>query len=270
MSGNKYTLLAPRGMPPNVHARAASAFDLRMPGQLSMRDWLPDAIQAADALLCVPGIRIDSTLIAAMPARLRVIGTFSVGYEHIDVAAAHAKDIAVVHTPGVLNEATAEFAMALLLAAARRVGEAERIVRGGRWRGWTPGDFMGLQVTGGRLGIFGMGRIGQVVARMAQGGFSMEVHYLNRTRLAPELEAGAIFHSDEPSFLAASQFLCLMAPSGAATQGWLNAARLAALPRRAVVVNAARGALVDDAALAAALASGHVAAAGLDVFPNEP
>ncbi len=270
MDGNRATLLATRSMPPRVQARAETAFDLRMPGQLTPRDWLPSAVPQADALLCTPGTRIDRALIEAMPKRLRVIGTFSVGYDHIDVAAARARHIAVVNTPGVLSQATAEFTMALILAAARRMGEAERLLRGGRWGGWTPADFLGLQVSGKRLGIFGMGRIGQCLARIARAGFGMEVHYLNRTRLAPADEQGAVFHADEASFLAASQVLCLMAPGGPATQGWLNAARLAALPPRCIVVNTARGTLVNDAALAAALTSGHVAAAGLDVFPHEP
>jgi lactate dehydrogenase-like 2-hydroxyacid dehydrogenase len=270
MDGYKARLIVTRAMPPNVQARAEAAFDLHMPGEQPTRLWLHQAVQEVDAMLCTPGIRVDAALIAQMPPRLRVIGTFSVGHEHIDVAAARAKNIVVVNTPGVLSQATAEFAMTLLLAAARRLGEAERVVRAGLWRGWTPADFLGVQVSGKRLGVFGMGRIGQCLARIAQGGFGMEVHYYNRTRLPAELEGAAIFHEDEASFLAASQFLCLMAPGGAATQGWLNAARLAALPERAVVVNAARGTLVDDEALAAALTSGHVAAAGLDVFPHEP
>lgn len=270
MSRYKPELLLTRALPPNVQKRAQIAFNLRMPGQPASRDCLVSVIDHADALLCSPSTRVDSALIAAMPARLRVIGTFSVGHEHIDVAAARAKGIAVVNTPGVLSQATAEYGITLLLAAARRLGEAERVARAGAWKGWSPTDFLGVQVSGKRLGIFGMGRIGQVLARMAQAGFGMEVHYLNRTRLPPALEAGAIFHADEASFLAASQFLCLTAPGGAGTAGWLNAARLAALPSRAVVVNVARGSLVDDDALAAALLSGHIAAAGLDVYPDEP
>ena len=270
MNGNKPVLLVTREMPGRVQRRASALFDLRMPGQLGVRDWLHGAVRDADALLCVPAVRVDSALIAEMADRLRVIGTFSVGYEHIDVAAAGARGIAVVNTPGVLNEATAEFCMALLLAAARRVGEAERIVRGGRWHRSTQAEFLGVEVSGKRLGIFGMGRIGQCVARMAGAGFGMEVHYHNRSRLPPALEGDAVFHADDAAFLAASQFLCLMAPGGPGTAGWLNAARLAALPQGAIVVNAARGTLVDDAALAAALRSGHVAAAGLDVFPDEP
>ncbi len=270
MRGHKYALSMTRTLPPSVQARAEKTFDVRMPGQSSLRDWLPGALQDADALLCTPGLRIGADLIAAMPARLKVIATYSVGTDHIDLAAARARGIPVVNTPGVLSQATAEFTMALLLAAARRLSEGERVLRAGRWLHWTPADFLGGEVSGKRLGIFGMGRIGRCLARIAHHGFGMEVHYLNRARLAPGNEDGAVFHADEPGFLAASQFLCLLAPGSAQTRLWLNAARLAALPAGAVVVNTARGTLVDDAALAAALRSGHIAAAGLDVFVNEP
>jgi len=270
MNRNKPVLAVTRGLPLNVQRRAELAFDLCMPGEQALRDWLPVAVQHADAMLCTPGLRVDSHLIGQMPQRLRVIGTFSVGYDHINIEAAKARGIAVVNTPGVLSQATAEFTMALVLAAARRMGQAERLVRAGSWIGRNPADFLGVEISGKRLGIFGMGRIGQCLAQIGRGGFGMEVHYLNRTRLLPELEKGAIYHADEASFLAASQVLCLLAPGGPATQGWLNAARIAALPARCIVVNTARGSLVDDAALAAALVSGHVAAAGLDVFPHEP
>jgi lactate dehydrogenase-like 2-hydroxyacid dehydrogenase len=269
MQQRRFLLLVTRAMPPAVAARAEGTFDIRMPGEQPPHNWLATQTEG-DAILCIPGLRFDSQVIAALPASVRVIGTFSVGFEHIDVAAAAARGIAVVHTPDVLSVATAEFTMALLLAAARRVGEGERMVRDGRWLGWTPADFLGTEVYGKRLGIFGMGRIGRCLARMARGGFGMEIHYHNRRQLEPALEEGAIFHADEASFLAASQFLSILAPGGAATQGWLNAQRLAMLPRGAVLTNSARGTLVDDAALAAALRSGQVAAAGLDVFPREP
>ncbi len=222
-----------------------------------------------DAILCNPAITIDAATIAALPERIRVIGTFSVGYDHIDVAAAHARGIAVIHTPGVLSEATAEFTMLLILAAARRAGESERLLRGGQWLGPSPEAFQGVQVTGKALGIFGMGRIGQALARMARG-FDMQVHYRNRTRLPPPLEQRAIYHDDDDSFLSHSAFLAICAPLSPQTQGWLNAQRIAALPRGAIVVNTARGSLVDDEALSAALRHGHVRAAGLDVFVREP
>ncbi len=266
----KPTLLLTRGLPPSVVARAERDYTLCMPGKLGLRDCLETLTDGTAALVCIPGLRFDAAVIAKLPATLRVIGTYSVGTDHIDLAAARARGIAVVNTPGVLSQATAEFTMALVLAAARRIGEADRLVRAGEWHGWTPVDFLGVSVSGKRLGIFGMGRIGQRLAAIAQHGFGMEVHYHNRTRLPAALEAGAIFHADDASLLRASQILCLMAPGGASTDHWLNAARLAALPRGAIVVNTARGTLVDNAALVDALQSGQVAAAALDVFPREP
>lgn len=270
MTQAKPTLVLTRTLPDAVMRRASADYTLRMPGQLGVRDWLPQAVQGADAILCIPGLRFDAKLIEMLPQSVRVIGTFSVGTDHIDLDAARARGVRVVNTPGVLSQATAEFTMALVLAAARRIGEAERVVRAGQWQGWTPADFLGQDVSGKRIGIFGMGRIGQALSRIARLGFGMQVHYRNRNRLAPELEDGAVFHDDDAGFLAASQVLCLLAPGGAATSGWLDEARLAALPRRAIVVNTARGTLVDDAALADALRSGQVAAAALDVFPREP
>ena len=269
-NANKPTLLLTHVLPPAIMARAEAAYALRMPGQLGWRDWLAHASADAQAIVCIPGQRFDAATIAGLAPSVKVIATFSVGTDHIDIAAARTRGIAVVNTPGVLSQATAEFTMALMLAAARRIGTAERLVRDGRWRGWTPGDYLGTDISGKRLGIFGMGRIGQRLARIATGGFGMAVHYRNRTRLPAELEAGAAYHNDDRSFLLASQVLCLLAPGSEQTKGWLNAERIAGLPHRAIVVNTARGALVDDDALAAALRSGHVAAAGLDVFVREP
>lgn len=264
---NRYSLLVTRPLPPAADARAEKEFD--------MRRWdghgpaLAEAAREADALLCTPADRLDSASIAALPDSVRVIGTFSVGFEHIDLAAARKRGIAVVNTPGVLSDATAEFTMLLILAAARRAGQGERQLRAGDWRGWSPATFLGTQVSSKRLGILGMGRIGQVLARMARG-LSMSVHYRNRHRLDAAAEDGAMFHAEDADFLAASEFLALCAPGGQGTRHWLNAERIALLPRGAIVVNAARGSLVDDAALAAALRDGHIAAAGLDVFPDEP
>jgi lactate dehydrogenase-like 2-hydroxyacid dehydrogenase len=153
--------------------------------------------------------------------------------------------------------------------AARRAGEGERMVRAGQWVGWAPTQLMGVTLEGKRLGILGMGRIGRELAAMARG-FRMEVHYHGRTRLTPELEQGAIWHEADRDFLGAIDILSMHMPGGAATRHWLNAARLGMLRRGAIVVNTGRGGSVDDAALAAALASGHVRAAGLDVYEGEP
>ena len=226
-------------------------------------------VAGAAAILCTPADRLDAAKIAALPASVRAIGTYSVGYEHIDIAAAAARGIAVVNTPGVLSAATAEFTILLILAAARRASEAERILRAGKWPGWSPAGVKGTQVRGQRLGLFGMGRIGQVLARMA-GGLAMTVHYRNRAPLSADQAQGAVWHADDTAFLAQCDFLALCAPANTQTRHWLNEQRLALLPRGAIVVNTSRGSLVDDDALIAALRSGHIAGAGLDVFPHEP
>jgi lactate dehydrogenase-like 2-hydroxyacid dehydrogenase len=262
-----FRLLVTRRFPPAIEARAAASY--------AVTRWHPagpglvELSQDADALFCGPADRLDAALIDALSDSVRVIGTFSVGFEHIAVAAARARGIKVVNTPGVLSDATAEFTMLLILAAARRAGESERQLRAGSWLGPPSPTFLGTQVSGKRLGIFGMGRIGQVLARMAAG-FDMQLHYRNRRRLPPELEAGARWHETDAAFLAACDVLALCAPGGSETRHWLNSDRIAQLPRGAIVVNTARGSLVDDAALTAALRDGHVAAAGLDVFAEEP
>ena len=220
-------------------------------------------------MLCCPAEKLDAAVIAALPDTVKVIGTFSVGFDHVDVAAARARGMAVVNTPDVLSVATAECALLLLLAAARRAGEGERLIRRGGWSGWAPTQLLGAGVVGRPLGIFGMGRIGRELAKLAQG-LAMVVHYRDMMRLPAELERGAIYHDSDDSFLAASELLSLNAPGGPATLHWLNAGRIAKLPRGAVVANAGRGTLVHDAALIAALRSGQVAAAGLDVYEGEP
>ncbi len=267
----KPTLLVTRRLPPEVEARAARDYDARLNADDTPRTGADVARLAEDAaaILCCPAERLDAATIAALPGSVRVIGTFSVGFDHIDLAAAQARGIAVVNTPDVLSVATAECCLLLILASARRAGEGERLVRGGGWTGWSPTQLLGRGVVGRRLGIFGMGRIGRELASLARG-LGMTVHYRARTRLPPALEAGAVFHSNDASFLAECDFLSLNAPGGADTRHWLDAGRLALLPPGAVVVNAARGTLIDDAALVDALRSGHVAAAGLDVYDGEP
>ncbi len=260
-----------RRLPPAIEARAAAEFDARLSpddARVIGADILARADGAA-AILCCPAEKLDADTIGKLPDTVKVIGTFSVGYDHIDMKAARARNLPLVNTPDVLSVATAECAMLLILAAARRAGEGERYVRSGQWTGWAPTQLMGTLVSGRRLGIFGMGRIGRELARMAAA-FGMQVHYRNNNRLPPELEAGAVFHPDDDGFLAACDVLSLNAPGGEGTRHWLNADRLAKLPRGAVVANASRGTLIDDDALIAALKSGQVAAAGLDVYTAEP
>ncbi|MBV8911412.1 MAG: D-glycerate dehydrogenase [Acetobacteraceae bacterium] len=267
----KPILVVTRRLPPAIEARAARDYDARLSpddAKVTGADILA-RVDGAAAVLCCPAERLDAETIGRLPDSVKVIGTFSVGFDHIDLAACRARDIPVVNTPDVLSVATAECAMLLILAAARRAGEGERLVRSGQWTGWAPTQLLGTLVSGRRLGIFGMGRIGRELARMAAG-FEMEVHYRDQARLSPELERGATFHPDDDSFLSVSDVLSLNAPGGEGTRHWLNAERIAKLPRGAVVANAARGTLIDDAALIAALKSGQVAAAGLDVYNNEP
>jgi lactate dehydrogenase-like 2-hydroxyacid dehydrogenase len=266
-------LLVTRRVPDATEARAARDYDARLNQEDTGRtgeDVVRLATEAeADAVLCCPAERLDADAIRALPASVRVLGTFSVGYDHIDLEATRARGLPVVNTPDVLSVATAELAFLLLLAAARRAGEGERLVRSGNWTGWTPTQLLGTQVSGKRLGIFGMGRIGRELARMAAA-FGLHIHYRDVARLSPDLEHGAVWHADDDSFLAACDILSLNAPGGDSTRHWLNADRLAKLPRGAVVANAARGTLVDDVALIAALRSGQVGFAGLDVYDGEP
>jgi lactate dehydrogenase-like 2-hydroxyacid dehydrogenase len=263
------TLFITRRLPAAIESLAARDFEARLTSSDTAIPDLAACAQGADAILCCPGDVLDAKTIAALPASVKVIGTFSVGYDHIDVAAAGARGIKLCNTPDVLSVATAECAMLLLLTAARRAGEGERLIRSGQWQGWAPTQLLGTQVSGRRLGILGMGRIGREIARMARG-FEMEIHYRDMARLPPDLEQGATYHDNDDDFLPLCQFLSLNAPGGEGTRHWLNADRIARLPAGAVVVNAARGTLVDDDALVAALRSGHIAAAGLDVYNGEP
>lgn len=268
---SKKILFVTRRLPSAVEARARRDYDARLneADTPSTPAIILAGAQNADAILCCTADRMDAATISALPGSVRVISTFSVGTDHLDLPACAARGIAVCNTPDVLTEATAELTMLLILAAARRAGEGERMVRASAWAGWAPTQLMGTLVSGRRLGIFGMGRIGRSVARMARG-FGMAVHYHNRTRLPPDQEDGALHHAHEDSFLPVCDVLSLNAPGGASTRHWLNADRIARLPHGAIVANAARGTLVDDAALIAALRTGQVAYAGLDVFDGEP
>jgi len=241
---------------------------LNLQGKFAAADIL-DKLSDVDAILCTPADRFDAALIGQLPRSVRVIGTFSVGLEHIDLAAAKARGIEICNTPEVLSVATAELALTLMLMAARRAGEGERLLRAGAWAGLSPTFHLGTGVAGKALGILGMGRIGRELAQMARG-LKMEIHYRNRSRLAPELEAGAIFHDNDRSFLGSCDFFSIHVPGGTATRHWLDAERISMLKPGAIVVNTGRGTSIDDAALIAALRSGPIAGAGLDVYADEP
>jgi lactate dehydrogenase-like 2-hydroxyacid dehydrogenase len=212
---------------------------------------------------------LDAAAIAALPATVRAGATISVGYDHIDVIAARARGLMVTNTPGVLDECTADHAMMLLLTAARRGMEYDRIMRQG-WRYRIgQGDLLGVRVTGKRLGILGMGRIGRAFAQRARG-FDMKILYHGRTRLPPDLEQDAEYFPDFHAMLPHCHFLSIHAPGGAATNRMIDARALSLLPDGAVLVNVARGSLIDEDALYDALTTGKLFAAGLDVFRDEP
>lgn len=223
----------------------------------------------ADAMIPCHSEHFSADVVASLSPRLKIIANHSVGVDHCDLPALRARGIAVTNTPGVLADATAELAFMLMLSAARKGVEGDAMVRTGAWDSWSPALLVGKQLTGARLGIVGMGGVGRSLARKARG-FDMEIHYHNRSRLAPEEEAGARFHETLDSLLAVSDFLSLHCPATPQTRGLMNAERFAQMPAGSIFVNAARGSLVDEEALLASIRSGHLAAAGLDCFVTEP
>ncbi len=264
-------LLVTRRYPADVLARAGRDYTCTFndADELWSDDELIRRAQGHDAVLCSSSNKFPSDVVAALPGSIRMVATFSVGYEHIDINACKARGIAVSNTPGVLSDATADMAMLLLLAASRRAGEAERMMRADAWTGWTPTQLLGPGLQSKRLGVLGMGGIGRALAARARA-FGMEIHYHNRSRLAPELELGAVYHESPEALLSVSDFFSLNCPLSPEMHYFLDARRIEMLPHGAVVVNTARGGLVDDAAMIAALKSGRVFAAGLDVFEGEP
>ncbi len=222
-----------------------------------------------DAILPCHSEHFSAEVVAKLDPRLKIVANHSVGVDHCDLEALRARGITVTNTPDVLSDATAELAMLLMLGAARHAVAGDRTVRSGKWDSWSPAFMVGKQVTGARLGIIGMGRVGRAFAAKARG-FDMEIHYFNRSELPPTQAQGAKYHSSVESLLSVADFLSLHCPATAETNDLMNAERFALLPKGAVVVNSARGALVDEEALMAALDTGHVAAAGLDCFKVEP
>lgn len=222
-----------------------------------------------DAIIPCHSEHFSADVVAQFSDRLKIVANHSVGVDHCDLPSLKARGIAVTNTPDVLSDATAELAMLLMLGAARHAVAGDRIVRTGQWDSWSPAFMVGKQVTGARLGIIGMGRVGRAFAAKARG-FDMDIHYYNRSELSPEEAQGAVYHDTVESLLGVADFLSLHCPATPETAGLMNDARFAMLPEGAVVVNTARGALVDEAAFLNALQSGHVAAAGLDCFQVEP
>jgi lactate dehydrogenase-like 2-hydroxyacid dehydrogenase len=242
--------------------RNPSQFPFSQPQLLSAAD-------GADALFITPADRLDSGFFQKVSASIKIIVTYSVGFEHIDLEGAARRKMAVAYTPGVNHEATADIAMLLLLGASRRAYEAQELVRTGTWTPLRPDMLLGWQVGGKILGIFGMGNVGQALARRARA-FGMKIHYCNTSALPAEIAGDAVYHQNPSDLLRVSQFLSLHAPDSPQTHHFLNSQAISLLPAGAIVVNTARGGLVADEDLIAALQSGRIAAAGLDVFEGEP
>jgi lactate dehydrogenase-like 2-hydroxyacid dehydrogenase len=268
---SKPRVLIARRVPEAVAERARREFDAVLAEQdLDAEAAVRAAAEhRAEALVIGPKIRLDAAAIARLPDRLRIVANTSVGFDHVDTAAARNRSLAVTNTPDVLTDCTADLAFMLILCTCRRASEYERIMREGWRRGFGLPDMLGLRPSGRTLGIVGMGRIGRAVAERARG-FGMRVLYSNRSRLAPELEAGAEYFADWRAMLPRCQILSLHLPGGPGSDGMMDGAAFALLPRGAVFVNAARGSLVDEDALIEALRSGQLFAAGLDVYRREP
>lgn len=251
----------------------AQLFDatLQSDGQAMSRSTLEAAVAQCDVLVPTVTDRIDGTLIAKAAPHLRLIANFGAGTDHIDLAATRARGIRVSNTPDVLTDDTADILLALILSAARGLGEGERILRRGRWTGWSPTNLLGRSLNGKALAIVGMGRIGRALARRARA-CGMRIHYHSRRRLdsAAEAEMGAYWWADLDPLLAAADVVALCCPYSPETHHLIDARRLALMKPQAFLINAARGAIVEEEALIAALERGAIAGAGLDVYPREP
>jgi len=267
----KPVILVGRKLPEAVEARLSRDYDaiLNPDDTLYSADDLVAKSAGIDAILPCHSEHLSADVISRLSDSVKIIANFSVGYDHVDTDAAKARGIVVTNTPDVLSDATAEIAMLLMLGAARRASEGNRLVRSASWKDWSPAFMVGTQITGKRFGVIGMGRVGRVTASRARG-FDMDVHYCNRNKLSDDLEAGATFHANVDDLLSNADVLSIHCPATPETTGLLNAEKIDKLPDGAVVVNTSRGAVVNDDDLIAALKSGKVAAAGLDVFNGEP
>jgi lactate dehydrogenase-like 2-hydroxyacid dehydrogenase len=267
----KPVILVTRKLPDAVEKRLRRDYDpiLNPQDALYSSDEIIERAKGADAILPCHTEQFTAKVIARLPESVRVIANYSVGYDHVDTEAAKARGLIITNTPEVLSDATAELTMMLMLGAARRASEGERLVRTREWKDWSPSFMVGTQVTGKRLGILGFGRVGRVVAKRARG-FDMEIHYNDLQRMQPELEEGAIYCETPEHLMPHCDFLTLHTVASPETNKLLNADLIALLPDGAIVVNASRGVVIDDDALIAALKSGKLTAAGLDVYNDEP
>ena len=273
MPGKTPLVVVTRKLPDRIETRLRELFDARLNREdrpFGERELL-EAVARADVLVPTVTDKITAAVIEAAGPRLRLIASFGNGVDHIDLDAARRRGILVTNTPGVLTEDTADMTMALVLAVMRRLVEGARLVRAGEWEGWSPTSMLGHRPGGKRLAILGMGRIGSALARRARG-FGMSIHYHNRRRLPPEVEAelGATWWEGLDQMLGQADVLSVNCPHTPATFHLLSARRLALLRPHAVLVNTARGEIVDEAALLRALERRELAGAGLDVYAREP
>lgn len=269
---DKPTILVTRKLPKNVEDRLALDFEARFNADdtLYTQEQVVELAEGCDGIVACHSEHFDRAQFERLPESVKILAAFSVGIDWIDLDAAKDNGVIVTNTPDVLNDATAETAILCMLGAARRASEGERMVRAGEWTWWSPSFMVGTQVTGKTLGVIGMGRVGRIVAKRAKYGFDMNIRYSNRSRLSPELEDGATFHESVEDLLPHCDFLSLNCPATPDTIDLMNAERLALLPDGAILVNTARGAVVDEDALIDVLKSGKLAAAGLDVYKGEP
>jgi glyoxylate reductase len=269
----KPRVIVTRRLLPETEARMAELFDvvLNPDDHAFSRDELAAAMADADVLVPTVTDSIDAALIAGAPPRLRLIASFGAGIDHIDLAAARARKIMVTNTPGVFTDDTADMTLALILSVARRLNYGGRVLRSGQWTGWAPSTMLGDRVGGRVLGIVGMGRIGQAVAHRARA-FGLEVVYHSRHRVAQALETmlGARYEPDLDALVASADILTLHCPATPETHHLIDARRIALMKPGALIINTARGKIVEEEAMIAALVSGHLGGAGLDVFAHEP
>ncbi|MEM7669000.1 MAG: D-glycerate dehydrogenase [Pseudomonadota bacterium] len=273
MSRERLNIVVTRKLPEQVETRLHELFEVTLnetdepmsPGQLA------DAVRTADVLVPTVTDKIDGKLLGQAGERLKLIANYGAGFDHIDVATARSRGILVSNTPGVLTEDTADMTMALILAIPRRLGEGMALMQSGDWGGWSPTAIMGHRIWGKRLGILGMGRIGQAVARRARA-FGLQIHYHNRKRLHPDVEAelDATYWESLDQMLARMDIISVNCPHTPATFHLLSSRRLDLMKPTAFIVNTARGEVIDENALTRKLVKSELAGAGLDVFEHEP
>ncbi len=272
-ASKKPQVVVTRRLPDVIETRMMELFDTRLndADRILSHAELVEAVKTADVLVPTVTDRIDSGVLSQAGPNLKLIASFGTGVDHIDLKTARQRGITVTNTPGVLTEDTADMTMALLLAVPRRLTEGERLIRSGEWTGWAPTGMLGHRIFGKRLGIVGMGRIGQAVARRARG-FGLSVHYHNRRRVHPTIEGEleATYWESLDQMLSRMDIISINCPHTPATYHLLSARRLKLLQDHAYIVNTSRGEVIDENALTRLLSSGDIAGAGLDVFEHEP